>query len=161
MISLIIGDARRSKHTIVNQNAGPDKISLYNGQSQRQLTTVLQSKPQYSQPQSKPVSVAAPQQTVTVKPVTSIINNYSPAQDIVKKVVTERSTTTTTAANNHFYSAQKKDDCKFNPKNTVSKLKFIQYLYLIFLILKNKLQNSYLFCEIKLLYFINFQNIFT
>lgn len=113
MISLHIGDARRSKHTIVNQNAGPDKISLYNGQSQRQLTTVLQNKPQYSQPQSKPVNVAAPQQSVTVKPVTSIINNYSPAQDIVKKVVTERTTTTTTAANIQFYSTQKKDDCKF------------------------------------------------
>lgn len=113
LISLRIGDARRSKHTIVNQNAGPDKISLYNGQSQRQLTTVLQSKPQYSQPQPKPVNAAVPQQTVTVKPSTSIINNYSPAQDIIRKVVTEKTTTNTAATNNQFYSTQKKDDCKF------------------------------------------------
>lgn len=112
MIESLIGDARRSKHTIVNQNAGPDKISLYNGQSQRQPTTVLQSKPQFHQPQPKPATVSVPQQSTTVKSVTSIINNYSPAQDSVKKVVTEKTTTTTTATNNQFYSNQKKDECK-------------------------------------------------
>lgn len=94
----LLGDARRSKLTIVNQNAGPDKISLYNGQkSQRQFPIVSQPQKQIQQ---KPLIQTSP--PTAPKPVTNFVNKYNPDQITTTKP--------TIKSVDDIYTAQKKDD---------------------------------------------------
>lgn len=104
------GDARRSKLTIVNQNSGPDKISLYNnGQSQRQTPVLTQTQQQHK-PKSidqGPTQHAQQTQASITKPVKNFVNRYTPEPITTKQPSTTEKVATSIA---NFYAQQKKDD---------------------------------------------------